>query len=153
MSQIDFRNDIIYLIRHLNKLLQNDFDERIAKFDLTGQQARILFYINKKTVIDGQEMHQNDLEQGLKLAKSTVNGLITRLEKKGFIAKTIVRPYSIINITDKGKAVIDELKEGRAKTVDRLFKGLTEEEKERTIKQINKVLMNFEGGNDNVAKN
>ena len=153
MSHFDCHNDIIYLIRHLNKLLQNDFDERIAKYDLTGQQARLLFYINRMTNIENIEVHQNDIEREFHLAKSTVNGLISRLEKKEFIVKTIQNKYSILNITEKGISMIEELKEGRKDTIDRLFKGFSEEEKQLSISKLNILLDNFTGGNEDVAKN
>ena len=152
MPYFDCHNDIIYLIRHLSKLIQIDFDDRIAKFDLTGQQARLLFYINRRTNDENNEVHQNDIERDFQLAKSSVNGLISRLVKKEFINKENKGKYSIITITEKGKSVIEQLKEGRKDTIDRLFKGFSEEEKQLSIDKLNVLLNNFIGGNENVAK-
>lgn len=120
---------------------------------MTGQQARLLFYINRMTNVENIEVHQNDIEREFHLAKSTVNGLISRLEKKEFIIKTIQNKYSILNITKKGISVIEELKEGRKDTVDKLFSGFTEEERQLAINKLNQLLENFLGGNENVAKN
>ncbi|MCR5185213.1 MAG: MarR family winged helix-turn-helix transcriptional regulator [Bacilli bacterium] len=153
MGKQDCRRDIIYLIRHLSKLLQNDFDNRINQYGITGQQARILFFVNHKTVLDNVEVHQNDIENEFNLAKSTVNGLISRLEKKNFIIKQNKHPFSVITVSDKGKELIADLREGRDNTIEKLFEGFNKEEREKILENVSKLLTNFEGGNEDVAKN
>ena len=149
MSNFDCRKDIIYLIRHLGKLLENDFNERVAKVGLTAAQARVLFFIIRKTVDEKQEVHQNDIEKEFSLAKSTVNGLISRLLKTSYIIKKNVPPYAILEPTKEGIAAVEQIKSNRIETVNKLFNGYSEEEKEITLERLNILIENLEGGKDN----
>ena len=148
MAEFNCREDIIYLIRHLSKLLQADFDRRVCEIGLTGVQARVLFFIIRRTKHDNAEVHQKDIEQEFCLAKSTVNGLISRLLKTGYIVKRNVHPYSVLEPTDEGIAAADKIKQGRIQTVNKLFTGYTEEEKKTTLERFNILIDNIEGGNE-----
>ena len=148
MANWDCRTDIIYLTKHLAKLLDADFDKRVSEIGLTAAQARILFYINRKTKFDGLEIHQNDIEKEFCLAKSTVNGLISRLLKTGYIIKKNVHPYAVLEITQNGVDAIGKIKDGRNEVINKLFTGYTDEERQIAIKQLNKLIDNLEGGNE-----
>ena len=152
MANNNCRQDIIYLIRHLAKLLQSDFDDRVARIGLTGTQARILFFINRQTNSLHLEVHQKDIEEEFKLAKSTVNGLVSRLLKTGFIIKKNVHQYSILEVSQKGIDAIETIHNGRSETIDKLFLNYSEEEKVLTIERLNKLIDNLEGGDENVDK-
>ena len=131
MEKWNPREDIIYIIRHLSKLLQADFDRRVAEIGLTGAQARMLFFIIKQTKDKGLEVHQNDIEKEFSLAKSTVNGLTSRLLKTGYIVKRSVNRYAVLEPTQEGINAADKIKNGRVETINKLFTGYTEEEKTR----------------------
>lgn len=146
MEKFDCKTDIIYLIRHLSKLLQSDFEDRVAQVGLTASQARTLFFINHCR-LEGIEVHQKDIETHFSLAKSTVNGLVSRLEKNGFIVKNNTKNYSIITITESGIQTIEKIKQGRVDTVNKLFSGYSEEEQQRILKNLNSMIDSFEGGN------
>lgn len=150
MENFDCRNDIIYLIRHLSKLLKADFDERVAKLGLTGEQARILFFIYRNTK-DGLVTHQNDIEKHFSLAKSTVNGFVTRLVKNGFLLKRNVHPYAELEITQLGIDAITNIDQGRIETINKLFNGYDDKEIKNTIKRLNVLIDNLEGGNKDVT--
>ena len=152
MADFNCRTDIIYLIKHLSKLLQADFDRRVSEIGLTGVQARVLFFIIRKTTNENIEVHQKDIENEFKLAKSTVNGLVSRLLKTGYIEKRNIHPYSILLPTEDGIKAADKIKNGRIETINKLFSGYTEEEKNITLERLNVLIDNLEGGNDNVAK-
>ena len=143
------RQDIIYLIKHLSKLLEADFDQRVSKIGLTAPQARLLFFIIRKTKIENIEVHQNDIEKEFSLAKSTVNGLVSRLLKTGYINKDVVQRYSILKPTDEGIKAADSIKHGRIETIDKLFQGYSEEEKSATLEKLNILINNLEGRESN----
>ena len=147
MSDFNCREDIIYLIRHLSKLLQTDFDRRVSEIGLTGVQARVLFFIIRKTKYENTVVHQKDIENEFSLAKSTVNGLVSRLLKTGYIIKQNVHPFAVLEPTEEGIAAADKIKQGRIKTVNKLFTGYTEEEKRTTLERLNILIDNIEGGN------
>ena len=130
MEKFNCKTDIIYLIRHLSKLLQSDFEERLAQVGLTASQARTLFFIDNCR-LEGKEVHQKDIEDHFSLAKSTVNGLVSRLEKNGFIVKNNTKNYSIITLSDKGSQAIGKIAQGRIDTVDKLLSGYSEEEQQK----------------------
>ena len=150
MEKIDLRKDIIYLVRHLSKLLKADFDERVSKLGLTGEQARILFFIYRNTN-EGIVVHQNDIERQFSLAKSTVNGFVTRLVKNQFLFKRNVHPYAELEITQLGVDAITNIDDGRIETINKLFKGYSEEERNKIIKELNALIDNLEGGNKDVT--
>lgn len=147
MEKWNCREDIIYLTKHLGKLLDADFDRRVSEIGLTAAQARCLFFINRKNRFDHLEVHQNDIEREFCLAKSTVNGLISRLLKTGYIIKKNVHPYAVLEITDEGIAAIEKVKQGRIAVINKLFTGYSEDERQNALKQLNKLIDNLEGGN------
>ena len=147
MEKWNCREDIIYLAKHLGKLLDADFDRRVSEIGLTAAQARCLFFINRKNRFDHLEVHQNDIEREFCLAKSTVNGLISRLLKTGYIIKKNVHPYAVLEITDEGIAAIEKVKQGRIAVINKLFTGYSEDERQNALKQLNKLIDNLEGGN------
>ena len=146
MEKWNCREDIIYLTKHLGKLLDADFDRRVSEIGLTAAQARCLFFINRKNRFDHLEVHQNDIEREFCLAKSTVNGLISRLLKTGYIIKKNVHPYAVLEITDEGIAAIEKVKQGRIAVINKLFTGYSEDERQNALKQLNKLIDNLEGG-------
>ena len=141
------RNDIIFLVKYLGKLIDKDFDARLSEYDLTGQQGRILFYINKKTNCDKQEVHQNDIENEYHLSKSTVSGIVKRMEKKGIISIEKQHPYAVLKPTEEGERIIHNLHERRTDSVNRLINGLSKEEQDDLCIELNKLIENMEGGN------
>ena len=141
------KNDIIFLIKYLGKLLDKDLDARLSEYDLTGQQGRILFYIAKRTNLDKEEVHQNDIENEYHLSKSTVSGIVKRMEKKGVISIEKQHPYAVLRPTEKGECIIHRLKEHKNEAVEKLNKDLNEKERDSLLKELNKLIKNMEGGN------
>lgn len=150
MDNFNCKEDVIYLIRHLGKLLQNDFEYRVTQVGLTAAQARTMFFINWCR-LENTVVHQKDIEQHFSLAKSTVNGLVQRLLKTGMIVKNKDHPYPAIEITQLGIDTIEKLREGRVKTINKLFEGYTEEERKTTIEKLNLLIENLEGGDKDVT--
>ena len=150
MDNFNCKEDVIYLIRHLGKLLKNDFEERVAQVGLTAAQARTMFFINRCR-IDNVVVHQKDIEQHFSLAKSTVNGIVQRLLKTGYIIKNKDRPYPANEITQLGIETIEKLGEGRIKTIDKLFEGYSEKDRKKAIEQLNVLVNNLEGGDEDVT--
>ena len=52
-------------------------------YDVTPVQTRMLVYLSRCQ----SEVNQRDLERELRLRPSTVNGIVSRLEEKGYIAR------------------------------------------------------------------
>lgn len=143
MTYIKKDDDILYLIRILNKQLYLDFNKRSEELGITGPQARILLYIHHHNE-NGEKIRQVDIEKNFNLSKSTVSGFIKRMEKNGII-KRISEKSSIYLVPDeRGKTIVDTLAENRNQVVDKLLKGLDEDERRIFIESIRKALKNFE---------
>ena len=139
--------DIIYYIKVLNKLMTADFDKRLNEHGLTCQQGRVLFYINHR-VKEGYEIHQNDLEQRFNLSKSTVSGLVKRMEKNGLIIKNNNPPYRSLLPSDKGKAIVDQVHGNRIKVLEKLMDGINKEKQQEMNKLLKQMIENMEKEED-----
>lgn len=134
--------DILFLIKILSKKLRAHFDKGLEQYGLTGQQGRCLFLIylyNQKNV----ELHQNDIEKCLELSKSTVSGLIDRLESKELIRRIYEKQYTKLEPTEKGISIVDNIGKGREDTIKHLFKGFNEEEQSQVIQIVKKLIINL----------
>ena len=143
------KDDILFLIKRLNKLIDQDLDARLASYGLTGQQGRILFFINRKCCLENQEVHQNDIENEYHLSKSTVSGLVKRMEKKEIITIEKQHPYAILKPTQKAKDILCHLRTHKDEAVETLLKGI---DANQTIETLLKMINNMEGGNEDVEK-
>lgn len=135
--------NIIFLTRELNKLITMDFDKRLNSFGLTSHQGHILFYLNRKVNIDKEEVHQKDIEEEFHLSKSTVSELLKRMEKKGLIVKIGSRPLYKLEPSNEGIKIIDEIKKGKDKTINRILNGIDEKERNRIIENMKIMIENM----------
>ena len=74
--------------------------------ELTGTQGHIINFVGKKNAC-GQEVYQKDIENEMSLRRSSVTGLLSAMEEKGFIQRQSVKSDKRINkivLTDKAKA-------------------------------------------------
>ena len=145
MENMHPENNIIYLTKQLSKLLSQDFDKRLSEFGLTSHQGHILFFINKKVRIDGIEIHQKDIEEEFHLSKSTVSGLIKRMEKRGLIIKKEIHPYYVLEPSKEAIKIIDEIHNGKEETINLMLKGFDENERERIYNNLLKMINNMKG--------
>ena len=132
--------DLLFLIKVLDKKVCEDFDNRLSKFGLTGQQGRILFFINYKKETANSVL-QCDIEKRYNLSKSTVSGLVQRLIKNEFV----IRTKKGLEPTEKALKVISALKEGREQTLNRLTQGFDENEKKQLIEGFKQLIENMGG--------
>ncbi len=146
MIKPEKKNEILYLIKYLGKIIDKDFDARLAEYDLTGQQGRILFLIAGRTNIHHLEVHQNDIENEYHLSKSTVSGLVKRLEKKGVITIEKQHPYAILRPSEEGNNIVRHVIQQRQEVINKILKDFNENEKKEVIGYLNRLIINLEGG-------
>ena len=144
MVEIKFDQDVLFLVRKLNKDLSNDFDKRLNEYGLTSQQGRAVFFINKRVNFDHVDVYQVDLEKRFDLSKSTVSGLVKRMEKNGLITIKKEKNRSSLVPTEKSLQIIDNLHERRTITIDKLFKDIDENQRKEIIESIKKLISNIE---------
>ena len=139
------KSDLLFLIKTLDKKLRDDFTERLMDNGLTAQEGHVLFFISCKTKYHHVEVHQNDIENEFKLSKSTVSDLVKRMERKQLIIKTVKKPYANLTLTETAINKIEAVRNKRTETIEKLFKGFTEEDKDQVLNLVKRLINNMEG--------
>ena len=148
MEQRSKKEELIPLFRVIDKEFKRDFERRLSKYDLTAQQGRLLFYINWSNK-EGNKVRQVDIEKNFQLTKSTVHGLINRMEKANLVVKKKEEKNQYIVITDDCKKILEDVFSQRLECLNKMTEGLSEEE----INTLHSLLMKIyenrnKGGSD-----
>ena len=148
MEKLSKREEIVFLIKFIDKQLKADFQSRLSEYGLTSQQGRLLFYISCNNK-NGQKVRQVDIEKHFQLTKSTVHGLIDRMEKAGLVIKVKEDKNQYIEISEKTKGILHNVFEKRTEVLDKMLDGVSEEEIETLHGLLCKIYENRDkGGND-----
>ena len=135
--------DIIFLIKHLSKLLEIELDKNMK--ELTSQQGRILFYLSHHK---NEKIRQVNIEERFSLSKSTVSGLIKRLESKDLVLRKKDKKEQYLEISPKGEVVIDNFKKCNEALRERLFSGIKEEDRNAILSELHLMIDNLEEVNN-----
>lgn len=82
----------------------------------------------------------SDISKRLGITKSTTTGIVSRLETMGYLTKEKSpedRRVYMVNITQKGKNIIEEVIETRVKLIEKVYNKLGD--KVRTIEILNEI--------------
>ena len=130
------------LIKHFNKMFEQQINENMISVNVTRSQMEVLVYTYIKNK-NGIEVNQVDLEKDLNLKNPTVTGLISRLEKKGYMKreKSSKGPnYKSVLITDEGIRIIEEGKRITDNVEKEMFSVLDKDEKKELTRLLQKVI-------------
>lgn len=130
------------LIKHLNKMFEQQINENMISVNVTRSQMEVLVYTYIKNK-NGIEVNQVDLEKDLNLKNPTVTGLISRLEKKEYMKreKSSKGPnYKSVLITDEGIRIIEEGKRITDNVEKEMFSVLDKDEKKELTRLLQKVI-------------
>ncbi len=130
--------DILGKINSLKKYICLRFDEGLEKYNLTFIQGQTIRFINHNPGVK-----QVDIQKHFELSKSTVSGLITRLEEKHYIK----RIDNSLFLTDEAMSLIDYFAKVYKDLNKTLTKGLTEEEIDNLYKCLDKLKKNIKEDN------
>jgi DNA-binding MarR family transcriptional regulator len=132
-TMIDIEKSIGFLLAKAYQRGCAIFKEEFSSYDLTPQQFGLLAFLWQK---DG--LSQTELSERSQIDRTTMGGLIDRLEKEGLVKRhphpDDRRAYSIC-LTEKGKSLKTELTPLANRVQKRVTGKLTDEERE-TLKQI-----------------
>ena len=147
MEQRTKKEDLIFLIKLIDKEFKADFQSRLNEYGLTTQQGRLLFYISCNNKNDKQ-IRQVDIEKHFQLTKSTVHGLITRMEKANLVYKYKENAHQYIKISEQCEGILMHVFDKRTECIDKLTKGMSDEEIDTLHALLTKVLDNRDKGED-----
>ena len=147
MEQRSKKEELIPLFRVIDKEFKKDFERRLSKYDLTAQQGRLLFYINWN-VCNGNKVRQVDIEKNFQLTKSTVHGLINRMEKANLVIKNKEKNNQYIEISEDCKKILEDVFSQRMECLNKMTAGLSEEEIDTLHSLLMKIYDNRDKGGD-----
>ena len=131
-----------YLIRVLHWCMDQSVTNALTKVDLTAAQGPILGYLARSAAAPCPR----DIEQEFHLTHPTVSGLLSRLEKKGFIALRADekdRRIKRIHLLDKGRQCSQDIHQTILSNEQRLVAGFTEAEKEQFYGYLTRACANM----------
>ncbi len=129
------------LVPKLHGLLLEAHDRELARFDLTTRQATILASCDI-----GEANTQSQLAEIYGLEASSINRLVDRLVKKGFLLRKrskADRRQVFLEITSVGRNCLWEAIPVAAAVARRAWKNVTEQEKAALESVVNKVVANL----------
>ena len=147
MEQRSKKEELILLIRFIDKEFRKDFERRLSDYGLTAQQGRLLFYINWN-IMNGKKVRQVDIEKHFQLTKSTVHGLVNRMEKANLIIKNKDKSNQYIEISDDCKKILEDVFSRRLECLNKMMDGVSDEEVETLHTLLMKIYENRDKGGD-----
>ena len=133
-----------HLIRVLHSCTDQKITGALADMELTAAQGPILGFIE----CAHQPPCARDIEEAFRLTHPTVSGILSRLEKKGFIEffpDETDRRCKRLRLLPRGEECLAIMR----KTIDRneiqLVEGFTEEEKDLFFNFLNRAIANMGG--------
>ena len=131
-----------HLLRILHWCLDQSVTNALAEVELTAAQGPILGYLSRRET----PPCPRDIEQEFHLTHPTVSGLLSRLEKKGFISlepDTRDRRVKRIRLLEKGRQCSESIHQTILHNEDRLVQGFSEEEKEQFYSYLTRACQNM----------
>ena len=134
-----------HLVRVLHWCTDQAVTNALAQMELTASQGHIMGYLVHRK----DPACARDIEEALQLTHPTVSGLLSRLEKKGFVEfrpDEQDRRCKRIYILPKGRQMHETMHRTILETEERLVAGFTQEEKDRFHELLLRAIDNM-GGN------
>lgn len=117
-----------HLLRHLHCCADQAMTNALASVDLTAAQGHIMAFVSHRS----SPPCARDIEEAFHLSHPTVSGLLSRLEKKGFLEfrpDPADRRCKRIYALEKGRQLHETMHSIIRNTEERLVSGFSEEEK------------------------
>ena len=133
------------MIRILHWCTDQSMTSALEKMDLTASQGHIMGYLAHRK----DPPCPRDIEEEFHLSHPTVSGLLSRLEKKGFLE---LRPDETdrrckrVHLLPKGRECLDTMHQTILNNENRLVQDFTPEEKELFSDLLIRAIANMGGG-------
>lgn len=132
---LEHMNRVAPQVKRLSERIERRANSDLAQLGITLSQMRVLMtlYESREGVYSLKE-----LEGVFDFSQQTIAGLVSRLEKKGLLERTVDgqdRRVKKVRITETGKDVAQKAQNQVTDTEQWLLEGLSEEEQE-ALKQL-----------------
>lgn len=132
-----------YLIKNVNDKIKCKFDADLKSHNLTLSQSRVIAFVSRH----GSVSTQKEIEKFLGISHPTVVGIISRMERNGYITCTVDdsdRRNKIVKLTDKAIEVCSEITEKIKQNEIAMMKSLSEDEVETLSRLLEIIYKNIE---------
>jgi DNA-binding MarR family transcriptional regulator len=136
------KRDIGYLLKIINDKLEVRGNADMEKFGLTFRQS----HVRALRTGAGGEMTQKELEDSLEVSHPTVVGLVNRMQKQGFLESRkdeSDRRNKIVSLTEKARAVGEQLDRTVRDHNRLMLAGLTEQQKDSLYDMLSVIDKNI----------
>ena len=131
------------LIKKLDKVFKQNFDQELERVGLTFSQMRVLRFLEDNP---NTKITQKDISKELDIQHSTTIGLLKRMQEKGLVTVAVDednRRCRNIFLTSKAEEISCEMERGRTIMENRVVASFTEEENEIFYRLLNKAIDNL----------
>ncbi|MDP4083349.1 MAG: MarR family transcriptional regulator [Bacillota bacterium] len=133
-----------YLLRSIVIKTKRKADEKLASYGLNSQQGRMISYIAEH---EDEGLIQKNLEKVFLRRGASITSMIQGLEKRGFVSRRISpndERQKLLNITHKGKELIEEFERLFEEIEESITGGLTTAEVKEFYRLLTKVDKNLD---------
>lgn len=133
-----------HLLRQLHSCADQAMTNSLASMDLTAAQGHIMGFLSHRS----EPACARDIEEAFRLSHPTVSGLLSRLEKKGFIEfrpDETDRRCKRIRVLPKGMELNETMHRNILSTEQHLVEGFSPEEKEQFRSFLCRAITNLGG--------
>ena len=131
-------------VHMLSRQLKRKTDEYVAKYEITGVQGEMIYYIYQNS--QKKDIFAKDIEKKFDIIRASIAGILHNMEKKGLIKREIVdndaRLRRIV-LTKKALELIKEIENAIKKVEKQALKGITKEEVETFVALAKKMSANL----------
>jgi MarR family transcriptional regulator, lower aerobic nicotinate degradation pathway regulator len=127
-----------YLFRRMQQVAVAIFTEECAQFDLTCLQFSTLARIRERPGIDVTR-----LSEIIEFDRSTLGGVVERLEMKGYILRrgtTEDKRIKLLEVTRQGRKLLDEIQPAVERAQSRVLSGLSVGEQKILLKLLTRLV-------------
>jgi DNA-binding MarR family transcriptional regulator len=127
-----------HLIRRAHQLHDTVFGEVVARFDITSPQYAALL-----AIAEFPGLEQGALSELIAYDRSTIGGLIDRLEGKDLVRRTIGardRRTRLLSLTPAGATMLRKLRQQTPLVQQRLLSPLSPSERELFLEMLGRVV-------------
>lgn len=134
-----------FYIKNIAHVLRYKNDQRLAAYDITEPQVRLLGHIDGAQK-SGQEISRRYLSKAMQISGPSVTSLLNSLERNGFIIRRSGNEDGrtiLIELTEKSQKLLREMSGILSEITDELLSGFSEEEKSIYLKFLKRTYANL----------
>jgi len=138
-----FENALGPALGHAAHLARERMNARLAGWDITPAQTRVLLYLQE----NGGGAPQCEVTRLMRVRPSTANGILDRLEEKGLVRRSISGSDArrrLITLTEKGRERQSQFLQVHREAEEVIVRGFSPEEAEALRRLLDRVIENLE---------